>query len=161
MKKLVLAVMLITSVAVGSIFAQETEAEVATAVTPEYFTFNIGSMGAYGFESQDFTVVNNFGVQLQLNEKFSTGFSVSDSYTFVNITASPKANLTLSFYTGQIASSVAFGIGTGYDFFTNKDNFFTAMGLYADWYACSDTAQDEALKNGGVIALGLKAKLGY
>jgi len=158
MKKVVVVFLLMTSLVFGNVFAQDVKTP--TSVTPDYFTFKIGSMGVYTVDSSSLTVMNDFGVQFQLSEKFSAGFSIIDSGTFINVTAIPKTNVSFSLYSGQISSSMAFGLGTGYEFFTKKDNFFTSMGVYADWYACSDETSDEALANGGILAFGLKTKLG-
>jgi hypothetical protein len=147
-----------TSLTIGSVFAQD--AKTAAAVNPDYFTFKIGSLGVYTLNTSSLSVMNAFGIQLQLTEKYSAGFSIIDSGAFVNVTATPKTNVSVSLYSGQISSSMAFGLGTGYDFFTKKDNFFTSMGVYADWYACSDDTLDAALANGGILAIGLETKLG-
>ncbi|MBN2628669.1 MAG: hypothetical protein JXA95_18545 [Spirochaetales bacterium] len=152
MKKLTVIFLLVALATVG-----------VFAVTPEYFTVNIGTQTTYRPSNGNVGVVNPFGLQFQFDETFSAGFSYNGANQgLLNITATPVENVKVSMYTGNVnAGGMGFGLGLGYDFLVKKAALFTSMGLYIDWLA-NNTASGTAysINDGGVIAIGLKAGFG-
>ena len=142
------------------------------AETADYLTFTVGAGFAVDVtDTNTDTMANNvFGVDYNFNETFTGGFkymtmsnSVSGvAFSVMNFSMMPKENVTVSLYTGSETSvgGAAFGLGLEYDFFTKKDGLFSAMGVYVDWLA-SSAAGVAALEDGGIIAMGLKTKVGF
>jgi len=145
MKKLVVAVLLITSIAIGTVFAEN----------PDYFTFNVGVMNSYDMDSSDITSDMVYGLQYQMNNTYSAGLSFMNEGTFLNITITPKDKTSLTIYSGAISSVFAMGIGTGYEFLQKSDAVFASMGLYTSWIAT-----ESSIENGGILNIGLKANFG-
>jgi hypothetical protein len=145
MKKISIILLLITSIAVGTIFAE----------TPDYFAFNVGTMNSYNFSSNSSSADMEYGLQYHMNKTYSAGFSFMNNGTFLNITINPKEKTSLTLYSGEISSAFAMGIGAGYDFLQKKDAVFASMGIYTNWIASETTIED-----GGIFSLGLKANFG-
>ncbi len=159
MKKIVILA-LITVVSMVTVFA----------VTPQYFAFEIGTGAAYDVDSGDILTSNGMGFTYSFSDTFKGGFNFieidGNSIDTINISIIPMDNVTLTMYSGQISdgatSNLGFGIGLGYDFFTNNKSLFTSLGLYIDWYASGSTvaADPYRIENGGVITMGLKTRIG-
>jgi len=141
---------------------------VAVAETPQYFAFELGSGAAYDVSNGDVVTSNSMGFTYTFSESFKGGFSFVEingvSIDTINISIVPAENTTLSMYTGSItgagAAELGFGVGLGYDFFTNTKSLFTSLGLYLDWYASGDAAGTFPIADGGVISMGLKTRIG-
>jgi hypothetical protein len=148
----------------------------AIAITPQFFAFEIGNGAAYDIDSGDVVTSNGMGFTYSFSNDFKGGFNFveinSVSIDTINISIVPMENVTLSMYSGQITGinsvtsvetkNLGFGIGLGYDFFTNNKSLFTSLGMYLDWYASGSTVDGDpyALNNGGVISMGLKTRIG-
>lgn len=142
----------------------------AFAVTPDYFAFELGSGAAIDTESGDVVTAKTVGFSYSFNDSFRGGFSFKDingvDVNTINISIVPAENATLTMYTGQITDTVdtqlAFGVGLGYDFFTNTKTFFTSLGVYLDWFASNGVSgtNEFTIEDGGVISIGLKTKIG-
>ncbi|QEN03940.1 hypothetical protein EW093_04235 [Thiospirochaeta perfilievii] len=145
---------------------------VAVAETPQFFAFELGSGAAYNVDTGEVVTSNSMGFTYTFSEAFKGGFSFTEidgiSIDTINISIVPAENATLTMYTGSIttpaagavpaATELGFGVGLGYDFFTNTKSIFTSLGLYLDWFASNGGSYDIA--NGGVISMGLKTKIG-
>ncbi len=154
MKKLVLF-LLLACLAVGTVAAE----------SPKYFSVSVGGMYSYEIGSGTSMVINGVGLQFQLNDMFSAGAALSKGMQLVNVSVSPINNLYASLYTGNHfvggANNVAFGIGAGYDFIVNNTGLFAALGVYLDWLANNSASGTYgSISDGGVIAVGLRAKAG-
>ncbi len=151
MKKLTIVLLFVALAAAGTF-----------AVTPEYFTFEIGAMGTYTVSDGSVDSINPFGIQFTFDDTFSAGFSFAGGImSLMNITATPMENVNFSMFTGDVNGELGFGAGIGYDFLTKKSALFTKMGLYLNWLVNGNTVADAYdIDNGGVLALGLKAGFG-
>lgn len=165
MKKIVLLAV-ITIVSMVTVFA----------ITPQFFAFEIGSGAAYDVDSGDIVTSNGMGFTYSFSNDFKGGFNFVEingvSVDTINITIVPMEKVTLSMYSGQITGinsvttletkNLGFGIGLGYDFFTNNKSLFTSLGLYLDWFASGSTVDGDpyALDKGGVVTMGLKTRIG-
>ena len=151
LKKSVFVVALVLLAAVGA-FAQ----------APNYFAFEIGAGGGFEVDAGTVTSTNNVGIFYTFNEAFAGGFSFTDiganNVTMVTIAVTPVENLYVRMHTGQIGTDLGFGAGFGYDVLARQEGFFTALGLYFDWYASNGGTYDIA--DGGVLTFGLKTKIG-
>jgi hypothetical protein len=143
----------------------------AFAQAPDYFAFEIGSGGSYGVDSGDVTAATEFGFYYVFNENFSGGYSFRSigvsgatpiDVTVINMTLRPVESLGVSLYSGSIDSDLGFGLGVGYDIFSNKNGLFSALVLSLDWFASNDPsgAKPYRIENGGVFTMGLKSRIG-
>jgi hypothetical protein len=152
MKKLTVIFLLVALATVG-----------AFAVTPGFFTFDIGAMGVYAVDgADDVDVANPFGIQFQFDDNISAGYTfVGATVNVLNISVAPAENVELSIYTGQVSGELGFGAGVGYDFLAKKDALFTSMGVYMMWLANNINDGDiYDLADGGAVSIGLKAGFG-
>ncbi len=161
MKKILCVLLLSAALAAG-----------VAAESADYLTFTVGA----GFASDitgttsDTMASNVFGVDYNFNDTFTGGFkymTMSNSaagvaFSVMNFTMVPKENVSVSLYTGSesVGAGAAFGLGVAYDFFTKKEGLFSSMGVYVDWLA-SSAAGVGAMEDGGIIAMGLKTKVGF
>ncbi len=147
MKKLLLSIGLAVAIAFG-----------AFAEVPKYFAFSIGTEVARDFSAGTTVPITPVGLQFQFDKTFSGGFTFDASSTLptlLNLSITPIENAIVSIYTGGSASSVAFGVGLGYDFLKSTEKFYSAMGVYLDWIATTSN-----LTSGGTLCIGLKTSFG-
>ena len=155
MKKIVL-ILIVALFAASGLFA----------AGPDYFAFEIGAGGGFDVNTGDVVAGNSMGFYYSFNDTFSGGFSFNtvdgNDVDMVTISVSPIENLYISMDTGQIddgvTTALGFGAGFGYDFFAKKSGLFTSLGLYFNWFAGNAGVYDIA--NGGVMAFGLKTRVG-
>lgn len=135
----------------------------AFAATPDYFAFELSSGAAYDAGSGDIVNAKSVGFSYSFNESFRGGFSFMDinsiSIDTINISIVPVENATLTMYTAQIDTELGFGLGFGYDFFTNTKTFFTSLGVSLDWFGAG-AGTEFLIEDGGVISIGLKTRIG-
>ncbi len=163
MKKTILTVLLLACVALGSAMAEDAAPGSGT-LHPDYFSFNVGGMAYYSIGGNSVAALAPFGLQFYFNDMFSAGFGFMKygTSTFLNVTVTPIKNAHIAFFTGQMDSQLAFGVGIGYDFLVMKKMLFSSLGIYFDWLASNAAAgaADESIHDGGLLCIGLKARFG-
>lgn len=134
--------------------------------TPEFLALDIASQGGVKLDNMDMENTNSFGVSYNFNSGVTAGFSFNKvggntiSSVEVGVEAIEGAQITL--LSGSDGLNYAFGVGLGYDFLTNRNKFFSSIGIYLDYIATSGTGIEApySLDKGGLFLIGLKTTLG-
>lgn len=153
MKKITLLLLFLISI---NIFTQNTD----------FLTLDIEQQNKLSLEDVEMNESNAFGVSYNFDSGITAGFTFNNvdantiSSVEVGVEALEGAQITL--LSGSDGINYAFGVGLGYDFLTNRDKFFSSLGIYLDYIATSGTGVEApySLDKGGLFLIGLKTTLG-